>query len=161
MINLKKVTEIDDIKQGDLLLLNDGKETIAVSAVIVKVSERDGTEIIYDKKKNHYFNLGMYLEGKSWIKDLCVIKNSTDKVRQQPIITLNGKQIRDMAEHAGFRIVEGDYQDEFETEYSIYDGMTNGVCDGAGVPVRCYEYVSLLTDYPEEGCYPMGDEVVK
>jgi len=73
MIEFKKVTKLDDIAKGDLLLLNDGKETIAVKAVIVKVSEYDGTEIIYDKKKNYYFNLGMYLEGQSRIKDLYVV----------------------------------------------------------------------------------------
>jgi hypothetical protein len=44
-----------------------------VKAQIVKVSPNDGTEIIFDKKMNRFFNLGMYLEGKSWVKDVRVV----------------------------------------------------------------------------------------
>ena len=45
-----------------------------VKAQIVKVSESDGTEIIFDKKMNRFFNLGMYLKGSSWVKELKVVR---------------------------------------------------------------------------------------
>lgn len=74
-MKLKKVTKIDDIKQGDTLILTgDYYKNEALKAQIVKVSESDGTEIIIHKKENRFFNLGMYLEGKSWVKELCVIR---------------------------------------------------------------------------------------
>jgi len=38
-----------------------------------KVTAHDGTEVIYDMKKNLFFNVGMYLAGKSWAKDVRVV----------------------------------------------------------------------------------------
>lgn len=72
-MKLKQVLKIDDIKQGDTLIVNgDGMYHEPVKALIVKVSEH-GTEVIIDKKRNRYFNLGMYLEGKSWVKEVSVV----------------------------------------------------------------------------------------
>lgn len=61
---LKDVTKIDDIKEGDMLIIT-GDELYYEPVKIhkVKVSDSDGTEIIFDIKKNKYFNLGMYLKG--------------------------------------------------------------------------------------------------
>jgi len=50
------------------------KELEAFKAEMVKVSESDGTEIILSLKENKYFNLGMYLKGKSWVKDVMKIE---------------------------------------------------------------------------------------
>ena len=73
-MELKEVKNITDIKQGDNLLLTGIKKNYEiVTAQIVKVTDNDGTEIIIDKKINRFFNLGMYLEGKSWVKDVRVI----------------------------------------------------------------------------------------
>ena len=73
-MELKEVKNITDIKQGDTLLLTGSKlNPELVTAQIVKVTDNDGTEIIIDKKINRFFNLGMYLEGKSWVKDVKVI----------------------------------------------------------------------------------------
>lgn len=73
-MNLKKVTTLTDIKQGDTIIITgDSLVNEAVKAQIVKISQHDGTEIIFDKRANRFFNLGMYLEGKSWVKELCVI----------------------------------------------------------------------------------------
>lgn len=73
-MNLKTVKTLTDIKQGDTLIITgDTLKNEPVKAHIVKVSENDGTEIIFDKKMNRFFNLGMYLNGSSWVKDLKVV----------------------------------------------------------------------------------------
>lgn len=73
-MNLKTVKTLTDIKQGDTLIITgDTLKNEPVKAQIVKVSENDGTEIIFDKKMNRFFNLGMYLNGSSWVKDLKVV----------------------------------------------------------------------------------------
>jgi len=73
-MNLEKVTKIDQIKKGDTLIISGaGLVNHSAKAEIVKVSE-DGTEIIFDKKENVYINLGMYLKGNSWVKELVILK---------------------------------------------------------------------------------------
>ena len=73
-MELKEVKTLTDIKQGDTIIITgDTLKNEAVKAQIVKVTEHDGTEIIFDKKNNRFFNLGMYLEGKSWVKDCKVV----------------------------------------------------------------------------------------
>ena len=73
-MELKEVKTLTDIKQGDTLIITgDTLKNEPVKAQIVKVTEQDGTEIIFDKKNNRFFNLGMFLEGKSWVKDCKVV----------------------------------------------------------------------------------------
>lgn len=73
-MNLKTVETLTDIKQGDTLIITgDTLKNEPVKAQIVKVSVNDGTEIIFDKKMNRFFNLGMYLKGSSWVKELKVV----------------------------------------------------------------------------------------
>lgn len=75
MVEIKKVTTLNCIEKDDFIVITGQGEVDSVKLVSkVKVSESDGTEIIFDLKKNLFFNLGMYLEGKSWVKDLRVIK---------------------------------------------------------------------------------------
>lgn len=75
-MKLKTVDNIESIKKGDqLLITGGGLMNEPFKAQIVKVSESDGTEIIFDKKMNRFFNLGMYLEGKSWVKEVCILTN--------------------------------------------------------------------------------------
>ena len=72
-MQLKKVETITDIKEGDkLVLTGDTLHNEPVKVQMVKVSE-DGTEIIFDRIMNRYFNLGMYLEGRSWVKKCMII----------------------------------------------------------------------------------------
>ena len=74
-MNLVEVKELTDIKQGDTLIITgDTLKNVPVKAQIVKVSDNDGTEIIFDKEMNRFFNLGMYLKGSSWVKELKVIR---------------------------------------------------------------------------------------
>lgn len=69
-MKLQDIKTITDIKQGDTLIITgDTLKNEAVKAEIVKVSN-DGTEIIIDKKLNKFFNLEMYLEHRSWVKEV-------------------------------------------------------------------------------------------
>ncbi|MBM5575856.1 hypothetical protein [Deefgea sp. CFH1-16] len=72
-MQINPLTQIDQIKTGDLLLISNGSEITQAKAKLVKVSEHDGTEVIFNLKKNKYFNVGMYLEGKSWAKDVRIV----------------------------------------------------------------------------------------
>lgn len=73
-MNLEPVTTIDQIKKGDTLIITgDTLKNEPVKALMVIVNE-DSTEIVFNKRLNKYFNLGMYLEGKSWIKELAILK---------------------------------------------------------------------------------------
>lgn len=72
-MKLKEVKTLTDIKRGDTLIITgDTLKNEPVKAQIVKVSH-DGKEVIIDKKMNRYFNLGMYLEGRSWVKEVRVV----------------------------------------------------------------------------------------
>lgn len=70
-----KVKKLTDIKEGDVICITgDGLICEPFKAQKVKVSENDGTEVIFDLKMNRFFNIGMYLEGKSWVKEVVIIR---------------------------------------------------------------------------------------
>jgi ribosomal protein L14E/L6E/L27E len=73
-MQIEPLVKIDQVQEGDLLLISDGRELTHAKAQRVKVSERDGTEVIFNLRKNKYFNVGMYLDGKSWAKDVRVVR---------------------------------------------------------------------------------------
>jgi hypothetical protein len=73
-MQIEPLAAIDQIKRGDGLLISDGKELTVATALRVKVTDYDGTEVIFNLRKNKYFNVGMYLEGKSWAKDVRVVR---------------------------------------------------------------------------------------
>jgi len=77
-MELQAVTTKEDIKKGDIVLIDDGSEVISETVDLVYRTEQDGVEIIFNKKKNKYFNLGMYLKGESWVKDLMVVKQDNE-----------------------------------------------------------------------------------
>lgn len=82
-MELKEVKSLTDIKQGDTIIITgDILKNEAVKAQIVKVTEQDGTEIIFDKKNNRFFNLGMYLEGKSWVKECKVVSLDQNELKK-------------------------------------------------------------------------------
>jgi len=73
-MKLTKVKTLECIKPGDTLIITgDTHKNKQFTAQIVKVTPVDGTEIIIDKAKNIYFNLGMYLDGKSWVKEVKIL----------------------------------------------------------------------------------------
>jgi len=74
MIRLEPVTRIDQISNGDQLVIFDGEKITMADAQQVKVTEHDGTEVIINLRKNKYFNLGWYLEGRSWAKDIQIVR---------------------------------------------------------------------------------------
>lgn len=73
-MELKKVEKIGDIKQGDTIILTGGKyNKTPVKAQVVKSYESGGVEVIVDKINNHFFNVVMYLNGISWVRDVAAV----------------------------------------------------------------------------------------
>lgn len=78
MIVFPPLTRISHIEEGTLLLLNgyvgSGENPIQLYAIeMIKKTESDGTEIILSIENNSFFNLELYLEGKSWVKDAYLV----------------------------------------------------------------------------------------
>ncbi|MGH8078924.1 MAG: hypothetical protein ACREP7_00025 [Lysobacter sp.] len=77
------------------------------------------------------------------------------------MITLTLREIKDLAEYAGLvfepHSVSG-LTDEMETEFTIADAPTQGVTDDLGRTQR-YAHIAWETDCPDEGCYPLGNEI--
>ena len=73
------------------------------------------------------------------------------------MLTLNGKEIKDLAEAVGLMIQPLDYTDELETEMTIIDCPPSGVMDDDGKATH-YEHVAYLSEYPK-WWFPLGDEV--
>lgn len=73
-VQIEPLVKIDQVQEGDLLLISDGRELTHAKAQRVKVSEYDGTEVIFNLRRNKFFNVGMYLDGKSWAKDIRIVR---------------------------------------------------------------------------------------
>lgn len=75
------------------------------------------------------------------------------------MIVLNGKEIKDLAEFAGFTISSRFEltDDEMETEYVIADCPKEGTVDDDGT-ARHYDHIAYLSECPEEGVCPLGEE---
>lgn len=76
------------------------------------------------------------------------------------MITLTVKQIADLAGYAGLVLnqrfmPEGD---DLETEYTVMECPPTGTTDDDG-KVKHYAHIAYVTDYPDEGVCPLGDEV--
>ena len=78
------------------------------------------------------------------------------------MLTLTVAEIYDLACAAGFTINHGQMfmpdADEMETEITIIDCPTGGVLDDDNKPTH-YAHVAYLSDYPEEGTFPLGPEL--
>lgn len=70
----EKLEKIDQIKQFDNLVISDGVSITLAKANVIKISDYDGTEVIFDVRYNKYFNVGIYLDGKSWAKEIFIIR---------------------------------------------------------------------------------------
>lgn len=77
-------------------------------------------------------------------------------------LTLTVAEIYDLACAAGFTINHSAMfmpdADEMETEITIIDCPAGGVLDDDGKATH-YEHVAYLTEYPEEGTFPLGAEL--
>lgn len=76
------------------------------------------------------------------------------------MLTLTGKEIKDLAEAVGLMIQPLDYADELETEMTIIACPEGGVRDDDGKATH-FKYAAYLSEYPEEGVFPLGDEITK
>lgn len=76
-MRLKKVTKINDVKKGSIILINrklQPKEEIEIYKVQDIITSNDGLEVILQNKHNIFFNLNMYLQGISWVREACIVK---------------------------------------------------------------------------------------
>jgi len=73
-------------------------------------------------------------------------------------LTLTGKEIKDLAESVGLVIQPLDYGYELETEMTIIKCPATGVIGDDGKAAH-FEHVAYLSEYPDEGTYPLGDEL--
>ena len=73
-IQILPVGARDTIQKDDLLLISDGFRVFEARAKEIKTTDQDGVEVIYNKSKNHYFNVGLYLAGKSSAKDVQIVR---------------------------------------------------------------------------------------
>lgn len=71
------------------------------------------------------------------------------------MITLTGKEIKQLAELVGFEIKPEFAPDVLETEIDIVSD-DSGVLNENGTLLK-YKYKALYSEYPEEGVFPLGD----
>ena len=78
------------------------------------------------------------------------------------MITLTVAEIKDLAECAGFVFNQHFMPDadDMETEITINTCPASGVLDDDNKPTH-YAHIAYFSEYPEEGCYPLGSETEK
>ncbi len=78
-MELIRMTSVGMIQKGDILILNTTTGLIAETAKIVLqpaiAASSNGEEVVYRKKKNHYFITNLVLTGRSWIKEVYIVRN--------------------------------------------------------------------------------------
>jgi hypothetical protein len=71
-----RVNDYGQIKEGDILRIvrkiESFNETTKAQEVINKKTKRE--EVLLDIKRNHYFSVGMYLDGTGWARDIYIVK---------------------------------------------------------------------------------------
>lgn len=78
------------------------------------------------------------------------------------MLTLTVAEIKDLAECAGLVLDKSvSYEaSELETEIVVMACPNEGVRDDDGKPTH-YAHIAYFAEYPDEGCYPLGDELPK
>ena len=100
-------------------------------------------------------------------REACIV--AADEIEQLRLenkrskeLTLTVAEIYDLACAAGFTINHSAMfmpdADEMETEITITDCPAGGVLDDYGKTTH-YEHVAYLTEYQEEGTFPLGAEL--
>ncbi|MBL4864907.1 MAG: hypothetical protein JKY67_00850 [Pseudomonadales bacterium] len=74
------------------------------------------------------------------------------------LITLTGKEIKDLAEFAGFTVT-GDV-DCLDAEFDICRCPKGGFINDDGT-FEHFRYVASMSEYCEEGYVPLGDEIIR
>ena len=73
--HFQRLSGFGQIKRGDsIVMLDTDRKIKTVTVAEVLNSGTDKEEIITNRRKNHYFITAMYLEGKSWAKDVAIIR---------------------------------------------------------------------------------------
>ena len=77
------------------------------------------------------------------------------------MITLTLSEIHDLAIFAGFPLDEDSKPDadEGETTISIGECPDKGLFDEGAQVCRKYKHMAWLEEYPEEGCFGLGEEI--
>ncbi|QWP79189.1 hypothetical protein J5226_12725 [Lysobacter sp. K5869] len=77
-------------------------------------------------------------------------------------VTLTVAQILELAEFTGLHFDRSKMppDEELECEYTISEAPLDGVPDDVGA-LRRYSHVAWITEYPEEGCLPLGPELTQ
>lgn len=74
---------------------------------------------------------------------------------------LTGREIKDLAEFAGFvidkELIDDDY---FEQEFCVEDCPKLGVEDDDGV-INHYQHVATCDEFDGNECMPLGDPLIK
>lgn len=77
MIVFPPLTRMSHIEKGTMLLINgsygDGQLIQLYTIQSVKRTKIGGAEIVLDVKKNSFFYLDLYLDGKSWVRDAYIV----------------------------------------------------------------------------------------
>lgn len=92
MIEISPVTGVGQINFGDVLVVErqDGWKFIAVARQVLNKG-KESEEIVFCKSRNDYFIMSMFLDGKSWVKnvsrlpgvEITAITNTATKFRRR------------------------------------------------------------------------------
>ena len=71
-----RLTSAGQLKKGDqMILVTSMKRSIKLAKVKkILFTDGGGEEILFDKKKNHYFITSMVIDGSSWVKEVYIFK---------------------------------------------------------------------------------------
>lgn len=86
-----------------------------------------------------------------------IAHHATDPERNPTMIHLTVQEIRDLAKFAGIAMDEEQELDADELATEISVTMTPSECKNDDGKIERYAHLAYLSEYPEEGCYPLGD----
>ncbi|MDU8350610.1 hypothetical protein RYA05_01755 [Pseudomonas syringae pv. actinidiae] len=68
------VTSLNQIRKGSRIIIEDASQNVTDAKVAEIINPQYGHEVIFNRKKNAYFNFQMFLDGQSWVKKLSVVQ---------------------------------------------------------------------------------------
>lgn len=97
----------------------------------------------------------------NWVVADCTTIRAIQADALKAEVTLTILQIKELAQFAGLQIVEDQSPlDDMEFEVTVSAGDGGGVIDDDGKTKR-YSHIAFLTEYPEEGVFPLGAELTE
>lgn len=71
-------------------------------------------------------------------------------------------EIKHLAEFAGLTVDASGMEDEMDSEITVAPCPEEGIKDEDGITTRKYTgHIAYFAEYPEEGCIPLGEVIVK